>query len=126
MGKNLSLSDKIFYWGQHILAGDFGTSLIYQAPVSQILWERFSLSFPLLFGAWLFTGIFSFILASLAALNEGKFIDKLIKFTCYTLSSLPSFWLGILLLSLFAVWIPLFPSCCAYPLSGEERLILRI
>src|SRR5699024_2446832 len=69
----------------------------------------FKASFLLLAIGWLASGLIGFVLGIFAGANKGTWLDRVIKFYCYTLQSTPTFWLGMLLLMLFAVWLGWFP-----------------
>ena len=56
-GLDLPLWERFLRWFGQMLQGDFGYSMLYNAPVSQVIGERFATSFALLFSAWLFSGI---------------------------------------------------------------------
>ena len=96
-------------WGKSVLQGDLGTSLLYRTEVSQVITERFLASLALMVVAWVTSGIIGFILGMIAGMKEGTWIDHLIKGYCFMLASTPAFWLGLLLLMVFAVWLGWFP-----------------
>lgn len=108
-GLNESKTEQFINWGKAILQGDLGTSMLYRAPVSDVIAERFIASFMLMILAWAISGLFGFILGIVAGMNKGSWIDRFIKMYCYVLQSTPTFWLGLLLLMLFAVWLGWFP-----------------
>lgn len=109
--------ERFFLWGKTLLQGDMGTSVIYRAPVADIIQERFIASLALMGVAWLFSGIIGFALGSLAGMNRGKWLDRLIKGYCFILASTPTFWLGLVLLMIFAVWLGWFPVGLAAPIG---------
>lgn len=108
-GLNEPKISQYFHWGLALLQGNFGTSLLYRVPVLDVIAERFFPSFFLMGAAWILSGILGFLLGIIAGLNEGKWIDRLIKGYCFILSSTPAFWLGLLLLMIFSVWLNLLP-----------------
>jgi peptide/nickel transport system permease protein len=65
--------------------------------------------------AWVISGLLGFWLGILAAMKEGTWLDRLIKTYCFTLASTPTFWLGLLLLIVFAVWLGWFPIGLSVP-----------
>ncbi|MBW7984069.1 ABC transporter permease [Enterobacillus tribolii] len=105
---------RFWHWFSQLLHGDMGYSMLYNAPVAQVIGERFSTSFILLAGAWLLSGALGLLLGLTAGRYLNRWPDRLICRLSYLLSSLPTFWVGLLLLALFAVHWPLFPVCCAW------------
>lgn len=104
-------------WAQNILQGDLGHSMIYNAPVSEVIASRFWTSLPLVGLAWLLSGILGFALGVVAGANSGSWIDRVIRVYAYVLSCAPTFWIAILLLLAFAVFLGWAPVCCAGPIG---------
>ena len=102
-------------WASALLRGDLGTSMIFRRPVVAVIAERFSASMVLMGAAWIFSGVFGFILGIWAAMKQGTWIDKMIKWYCLTLASAPTFWLGLLLLIIFSVHLGWFPVGLGVP-----------
>lgn len=116
-------------WAIHVLHGDLGTSITYKKPVGQVIRERFSYSFVLMLSAWVLSGVLGFFLGILCGFYPESIFDKGIKVFCLMLKSAPTFWLGLLLLSIFAVNLGWFPIGMAVPigkLAGEVTLGDRI
>lgn len=108
-GLNESKPQQFLNWGSHILQGDLGTSLLHRSPVSTVIFERFLASIALMGLAWVFSGLFGFLLGSIAGMKEGTWIDRIIKGYCFVLASTPAFWLGLLLVMVFSVSLGWFP-----------------
>lgn len=106
-------------WAGNLLHGDLGYSMIYNAPVAQVIATRFWVSLPLVGLAWLFSGILGFALGVVAGANSGSWLDRLIRLYAYCLSSAPTFWIAILLMIVFSVQLGWTPVCCAGPLGVE-------
>lgn len=104
-------------WLKNLLHGDMGDSIAYKKPVVQILKERFITSAVLMLTAWVFSGVLGFILGILAGIYSGSVPDKVIKTFCFGLSSTPAFWIGLLLLVVFAVNLQWFPVGFAVPIG---------
>lgn len=125
-GLNESRILQFMNWGSAVIHGDLGTSLIYRAPVIDIILERFLASLGLMGLAWLLSGVIGFLLGVVAAVKQGTIIDRFIKTYCYTLASTPTFWLGLLLLTVFSVWLGWFPIGLGTPAGvlAEDVFIL--
>jgi len=106
---------RFLHWVNAILHGDFGTSMIYREPVLDFIGERFAHSIVLLLISWSLSGIIGFAAGSIAAMKQGSWLDRIIQWYCYALSSTPTFWAGLLLLIIFTVWLPIFPVGLAVP-----------
>ncbi|OEF96998.1 ABC transporter permease [Desulfuribacillus alkaliarsenatis] len=108
-GLDRSGPEQFLRWSGALLQGDFGTSMIYRKPVAEVIGEKFIASVALMSVAWVLSGVIGFILGVWAAYKRDTIIDRLIKWYCYTLASTPTFWMGLLLLMVFAVWLQWFP-----------------
>ena len=104
-------------WGKNVLQGDLGTSITFKQPVKTVILERFKYSIVLMLVAWVFSGVLGFIIGILAGVYKGSIFDKIIKIFCLALQSAPTFWIGLLVLSLFAVKLGWFPIGLAAPMG---------
>lgn len=102
-------------WFTSLATGDLGTSMIYRQPVADVIGERFASSIALMAAAWVISGLLGFALGAAAGMLQGTWLDRMIKWYCYTLASTPTFWLGLLLLMVFAVWLNILPVGLAVP-----------
>lgn len=121
--------EQYFSWAGSLLQGDFGTSKLYRSPVIDIIQSRFLTSLALMGAAWILSGVIGYMLGVTAAMNRGKLIDKMIKWYSYTLVSTPIFWMGLILLIVFAVWLKWFPVGLAVPagkLESDIQFIDRV
>ncbi len=108
---------RYFNWLGDLLRGDMGESLLYRRPVAEIIGERFVNSLALMLCAWLFSGVIGFALGCIMGMNRDGWADRIIKKICYLLSSVPTFWLGLLFLLLFAVKLGWFPIGFSSPIG---------
>jgi peptide/nickel transport system permease protein len=96
-------------WLGAALAGDLGYSRVYNLPVLEVIGPRFANTGILLGISLLVTAIVALPLGVLAARKKGSAVDRVINIACLAGLSLPHFWLGLLLICLFAVkllWLP--------------------
>lgn len=109
--------ERYMNWLSSLLRGDFGESAIYRRPVIDVIAERFANSLALMICSWLFAGILGFTLGCLMGTFQDKWPDKILKKICYLLSSVPTFWLGLLFLLVFAVKLKWFPIGFSGPIG---------
>lgn len=114
-GLHQSKTQQFLNWGKSIVKGNLGKSLIFRKPVSEVILERFKASLILMGVAWVFSGILGFIMGILAGMYEGSLLDRMIKGYSFILASTPGFWLGLVVLMVFAVWLGWFPVGLAAP-----------
>ena len=104
-------------WGNNLIHGDLGTSITYKQPVSRVIAERFQYSFVLMMTAWVFSGIIGFLTGIFAGVYRGSIFDRIVKLICLIFQSAPTFWVGLIMLSLFAVHLGWFPIGMAAPMG---------
>ena len=105
----------VTYMGQ-LLQGDFGNSVRSRASVAELILARLPASISLALVAIVFTIIMAFPLGVLAAIKRGTVLDISARLVALLGQALPAFWVGILLVELFAVRLDLLPA------SGRESL----
>lgn len=121
--------ERYMNWFIALLHGDFGTSLLYRQPVVKIIGERFINSLALMLCAWLLSGVIGFLLGCVMGMNRDRLVDRILKKLCYILSSIPTFWMGLLFLLIFAVklgWFPLGFSTPIGMLDGDVTIWQRL
>lgn len=121
--------ERYMNWFTSLLHGDFGTSLLYRQPVVKIIGERFINSLALMLCAWLLSGVIGFLLGCVMGMNRDRLVDRILKKICYILSSIPTFWMGLLFLLIFAVklgWFPLGFSTPIGMLDGDVTIWQRL
>ena len=116
-GCNEPPAQRYLHWLKAVLRGDLGQSLLYRRPVAEIIGERFLNSLALMLCAWCFAGLIGFGLGCLMGMKKDSLTDRILKKVCYLLSSVPTFWLGLLLLLVFSVWLGWFPLGFSTPIG---------
>ena len=104
-------------WLKELFKGNLGESSIYRRPVADIISERFINSLALMICAWILAGVIGFALGCVMGMYRNKWPDKILKKVCYILSSIPTFWLGLVLLLVFGVWLRWFPIGFSSPVG---------
>ncbi len=116
-------------WLGGLLRGDFGVSYTYRVPVSALLAERLQVSLPLAAYALLLSTALAFPLALYAAARRGRVGDTIVSGMTQLGLAVPNFWLGMLLVLLFAIglrWVSAggFPGWQAGFWSAVKALTL--
>lgn len=105
-------------WIANVVRGDFGYSYGYQQTVSSLLAANFPATVQLTIAALALSLTFGTILGVIAALRRNRFADTATMGVALTFMSIPSFWLGLLLILVFAVTLPWFDVVGGTSLKG--------
>ena len=92
-----------------LLRGDLGVSYIQRRPVTTIIRDCFPATFILAVAAMLIAAGGGLVLGALAAAHHGRLLDHLVLILALLGTSTPVFWLGLMLMLLFAsrlAWLP--------------------
>ena len=92
------------------LRGDFGTSLYYRVPAGSLYWQRLPASLHLAAVSMAISLLVGLSVGILAAVNVGRWWDSAGKLIALIGLSMPSFWLGLLLIYFFAVYLHWLPT----------------
>ena len=127
MKKQLGLDDPVYVrFGAYIAklaTGDFGTSFRTREPVTIMIAKRMWPTLQLIFAALAFAVVVGVPLGFIAALKPGSLVDTLSMVLAVSGLSMAKFWLGLLLMYLFALklgWLPSF----GYGDGGLKFLLL--
>ena len=127
MKKQLGLDDPVYIrFGSYIAklaTGDFGTSFRTREPVTTMIAKRMWPTLQLIFAAMTFAIVIGVPLGFIAALQPGSIVDTISMVVAVSGLSMAKFWLGLLLMYLFALklgWLPSF----GYGDGGLKYLIL--
>ncbi len=104
------LYERYLRWLGNFVTGDFGESIRFKTPVSEILWPR--LWNTAILGFWTFAVMIpiSLILGILAGMNEGSKLDRSISVTSIITTSVPEFASAVFLSTIFVFWWKLLPG----------------
>ena len=99
------------YWRflKNAVQGDFGRSIKGQVPVLDLIKDRFPNSIKLGLVSLLITIVLAFPLGVVAAVKKGTAVDTLANLIAVLGQSLPQFWVGIVLIQVFAVYLRWLP-----------------
>jgi peptide/nickel transport system permease protein len=93
-----------------VLSGDLGQSFYYRTPVLELYWSRLPYSVMLATAAMAFSLLLGIPSGILAAVRVGRFWDSAGKVFALLGLSLPSFWVGLVLILVFSVYLGWLPS----------------
>ena len=129
LGVNRPILTQYWAWLTGILHGDLGTSYQFRAPVSTFLWPALGRSLKLAAVAFVIVVPVSIVGGVLAALYRGRLVDRSISVAGLSLSTVPEFVSGIVLIVVFAIglkWLPVSANAPAgsSPLTQLRYLIL--
>ena len=120
-GVNEPPVERYFTWLRELLKGNWGESALYRRPVMDIISERFANSLALMLCAWVLSGLVGFFLGCVMGMYQDKWPDRILKKICYLLSSVPTFWLGLVFVLVFAVWLKWFPIGFSAPIGVTQE-----
>lgn len=116
-GGDVPFWERFANWAGALLQGDMGTSPRFNAPVSEVIAHRAANSLALMGIAWLLSGALGFALGVAAGARRGGALDRVVRSYCFLLASTPTFWLGLLILMVFAVQLGWFPIGFSVPIG---------
>jgi len=108
-GLDRSLPVQYAIWLGNLLRGDLGTAIVGQRPVSTMILQALPYSMALGGAALLFSTVVGIVLGVIAAWRREGWADQLIMGGVLLGSTMPTFWLGLLMILLFSVQLGWFP-----------------
>jgi peptide/nickel transport system permease protein len=111
MGLNEPLYWQLAGFISGALQGDLGQSLRFRQDNLELIWQRLPATVELALAALLFAVLVAVPLGVLGGMNPGSLADRMARGVGLLGQTVPSFWLGMLLILLFAVelrWLPSF------------------
>jgi peptide/nickel transport system permease protein len=138
LGLDLPIWQQYLLFLSHAARGDFGNSYRWQMPALQLVFERLPATIELAAAAFSFSVLLAVPLGVLSAVYRGLWIDQVGRIIAMTGQAVPSFWLGLVLILVFAVglgWLPAFGadsprhvilpaiSLGWYPVAAQTRII---
>jgi len=121
-GLDQPLFSRYWAWLTSALSGDLGYSRLFNRPVEDILFPRLGNTLLLMSCALILALVIALPLGVAAARRPGSFLDVAVNLGAFAGASLPSFWLAILLILLFAVTLGWLPAGG----TGQEGLVERL
>jgi peptide/nickel transport system permease protein len=109
-------------WLGNLARGDWGTSYVAHKPVLDLILQRLPNTLMLVAASYMLILSVSIVLGIYTAIRQYSWVDHLVTGLAFVGISIPSFWLGLILLVVFAVTtrnlgLPYFPAGGMYDLS---------
>lgn len=108
LGLNQPIYRQYFRWVWRSLHGDLGQSFSSKRPVAVEIAEKFPATLMVVLMAFFWIVLFTFPISITAAIKKGGIFDHTVKLITILGVSIPSFWLGFMMLIIFAIKIPIF------------------
>ena len=128
LGLDLSVSARFVNWIGGALRGDLGQSYAYNSPIAPLIGERLAVTLPLTLLAMAIASGVALSAGVYAAARRGRPGDAVVMGMSQFGLAIPNFWLGIVLVLIFAVHWRVFPSGgfpgWAEPLKALRALVL--
>ncbi|MGD8350478.1 MAG: ABC transporter permease [Gammaproteobacteria bacterium] len=122
LGLDKPMVEQYFVWTNNLLHGDFGRSYTLNRPVIDEVLERFNATLILAGAALLLCSIFGLLAGIVSAVYQFGWADRVITFVVLIGISTPSFFLGLLLILLFAVTWRVLPASGMFAIYGGGDL----
>ena len=109
-GYNAPLVQRYFSWAANFATGDWGQSLRFKVPVSEILWPRLGNTAILGLATFAVMIPLSMVLGILSGMKEGSKLDRSISVTSIITTSIPEFASAVFVVAIFVFWLKLLPG----------------
>jgi len=124
-GLDKSIPKQFLIYMGRMIYGDLGTSFYYNLPVIQLILQRIPATLSLAITALLMATFIGIILGTIASQNPQGWFSGFVTVGSIAGFAAPVFWVGIMLLILFAYLIPLFPSFGIRTVALQGGLIIQ-
>ena len=97
-------------WMKGALCGDFGSSLILNTDIGEMIARRLPVTLSITVPALVVATVLGIIIGVVCATQRGSIVDQVLTAIVTTLNGVPVFWIGIMMMYLFGVvlkWLPL-------------------
>ena len=108
-GLNRPLPAQFLDWVAHAAHGDLGRSYLFRTPVAELVRDRVPVTLTLGLVGLAFALAIAIPLGILAALREGRPLDRIVTLVALLGQAAPSFWLGLILIIEFGLNLQWFP-----------------
>jgi peptide/nickel transport system permease protein len=119
LGLDRPLVVQYLHWVVNVLRGDFGTSVFFAAPVTTVILDGAETSLLLAGITMIWVVMIGVPIGVVAAIRQGTWIDQGLSGIAMLMASVPTFWVGLYLILIFAAWLGWLPSS-GYPSIFEQ------
>jgi peptide/nickel transport system permease protein len=109
LGTDRSVFAQYGTWIGHVVTGSFGTSTEYQAPIGPILGSAIVNSLKLAALAFVIVVPLGILGGVVSALNQGRFVDRVVSVFGLSATVIPEVVSGIILIAVFGLWLNVLP-----------------
>jgi peptide/nickel transport system permease protein len=109
LGLDKPFLTQVGIWMGQVVRGDLGTSIFSGLPVTQLIGQRVEATAVLTLYAMVVSVCLGVPLGVLAAWKRGSFVDRAVMVFAVSGFSMPVFWLGFVLVYIFAIWLGWLP-----------------
>lgn len=109
-GYNDPLIVRYFHWLGNLVVGDFGYSIKYKVPVSEVFWGRLGNTGILAGCTFAIMVPLGLVFGILSGMKEGSRTDRVISVTSILTTSLPEYCTAIILTAIFVFWLGWLPG----------------
>ena len=118
-GLDQPLVNRYWNWLSDVASGNLGYSRTYRVPVADLLGERLLNTLFLSLSSLTLAVLIGIPVGVFTALRKGGKMDYIANLFAFAGQSIPQFWLGIIVIMVFAVWLGWFPAGGTQSTSGE-------
>jgi len=112
-----------FYWLSHVVVGDLGVSYVTKLPVSLLVFSRIAPTLQLTLTSLVLSFIMGIPIGMVAALKRGEGVDHALTGFITFFYSMPSYWLGLMLMLIFGLYLKILPVSGSF---SSQSLILPV
>ncbi|MBN9886143.1 ABC transporter permease [Salipiger abyssi] len=126
LGLDKPAVQRYFIWLSNMVQGDFGRSFSLNRPVLDEVLDRFGATLVLAGTSFVLCSLIGVAAGVVSAARQYGFADKAITFVVLLGISIPSFFLGMMMILIFAVQLRWFPASGMWPIYGDRNLLVLL
>jgi peptide/nickel transport system permease protein len=115
-----------FRWLWKVVHGDFGTSIAVNVPVAQLVWPKFWNTVLLTAGSLVICVLVGLIVGVVSGTRQYSWFDRLSMSGTLVIANTPAFWLGLVLMVVFALRLGWFPATGMRSMRAAEPSTLDL
>ena len=120
-GLNDPIHVQLYSYSKNLLKGDFGDSILHTQPVKKLIADTMGPSLLLTLSGISLALIIGTAMGVYAARNQNSIVDIIFSGLSYIFNSMPSFWLGLMFIIIFATRLKVFPTSGMYDMRNSYQ-----